>query len=110
MALCPGFSARMQGLLLFEILFQRGIRIFPFAEVMNLATNFLAPIPTRMRCQREVRIWLCRLDPDGRGFAWGRFGNRMVNGDGNSLLETVLLGQRPGRATVPATLLNVSVV
>jgi hypothetical protein len=34
----------------------------------------------------------------------------MVNGDGNSLLETVLLGQRPGRATVPATLLNVSVV
>jgi hypothetical protein len=68
MALCPGFSARMQGLLLFEILFQRGIRIFPFAEVMNLATNFLAPMPARMRRQWEFGVRFCWFALD-RGFA-----------------------------------------
>ena len=42
-------------------LFHRGIRFFPFSEVMKLPTNLLGPAASCMGKERKIRIRLCGL-------------------------------------------------
>src|SRR5205823_8353521 len=78
-------AASVQGVLLFQILGQRSIRIVPRTKVVQLPANFLGPAPGRMREQWEVGI----------GLAWLDRRDRMMLRHGDLLLYTGVTVSRP---------------
>jgi hypothetical protein len=94
----PGLAAGVERVLFGVVLRLGAVEVIPGTEVMELATDPLAPLAGRVECQWVVRSGLL-------WFASGAVGSRIVSGHGNGSAQQALLWSRPGASQpLPALL------
>jgi hypothetical protein len=87
----PGLAAGVQGVLLFQVLRQRGVGVGPRAEVVQLAPNLLGPAPGGVREEWEIGVGLARLG----GLVRDGGGDKITLGQGDRSSTRVSLCSRP---------------